>query len=60
MASDNRTTNEGYIPQKLERGYQPARPVPQTTDNSKPQNGYVPTTSGSDHPTNNPTPLGDE
>ncbi len=57
MIDEKRPINEGYTPQKIEKGYQPAT---QPTGDPKPQGGYVPTTSGGDNPTNNPTPPGDE
>lgn len=57
MTDEKRPINEGYVPQKIEKGYQPAT---QPTGDQKPQSGYVPTTSGGDNPTNNPTPPGDE
>lgn len=56
MSNDKKPINEGYIPQKIDKGYQPAKPAPQTTGDPKPQGGYIPTTSGGD----NPTPPGDE
>ena len=60
MSDDKKPTNEGYIPQKIEKGYQPAQSVPQPTSDPKPQGGYIPTTSGGDNPANQPTPPGDE
>ncbi|MCH8501889.1 MAG: hypothetical protein LAT77_08280 [Aliidiomarina sp.] len=54
MSNENKPINEGYTPQKTEKGYQPAKPA----GDPKPQGGYVPTTSGGDNPTNNPP--GDE
>lgn len=60
MSDDKKPIYKGYIPQKTERGYQPAKPAQQPTGDSGPQVGYVPTTSGGDNPTNNPTPPGDE
>jgi hypothetical protein len=60
MSEDKKPINEGYIPQKIEKGYQPAKPAPHPTGDSKPQGGYVPIKSGGDNPTNNPTPPGDE
>lgn len=60
MSNDRKPINEGYIPKKIERGYQPAKPVPQPTGDPKPQGGYVPTSSEGDNPANNPAPPGDE
>lgn len=60
MSDDKKPINEGYIPQKIEKGYQPARPAPKPAGDPQPQSGYVPTTSGGDNPTNKPTPPGDE
>lgn len=60
MSDDKKIINEGYIPRKIEKGYQPAKPAPQLTGDPKPQGGYVPTTSSGDNPTNKPTPPGDE
>lgn len=60
MSDGKKSINEGYVPQIIEKGYQPAKPVPQPTGDPKPQGGYVPTTSGGDNPTNNPAPPGDE
>ena len=57
MTDEKRPINEGYVPQKIEKGYQPAT---QPTGDPKPQSGYVPTTSGGDNPANNPTPPGEE
>ncbi|GGE42346.1 hypothetical protein GCM10007421_15610 [Halopseudomonas oceani] len=57
MVDEKRTINEGYVPEKVERGYQPAT---QTTGDSKPKSGYVPATSGGDNPTNDSSPPGDE
>ena len=57
MTDEKRPINEGYVPQKIEKGDQPAT---QPTGDPKPQSGYVPTTSGGDNPSNNPTPPGDE
>ena len=59
MSDDKKPTNKGYVPQKIERGYQPAQPATQTTGDPQPQGGYVPE-SGGDNPVNNPTPPGDE
>lgn len=59
MSDGKKPINEGYVPQKIEKGYQPAKPAPQPTGDPKPQSGYTPTSSG-DNPTNNPTPPGDE
>lgn len=60
MSDNKKPINEGYIPQKIERGYKPSAPAPQPTGDPRPQGGYIPTTSGGDNPTNNPTPPGDE
>ncbi|MGY0564500.1 MAG: hypothetical protein ACW7DQ_13590 [Paraglaciecola chathamensis] len=60
MTNDKKSINEGYIPKINERGYQPTKPAPQPSGEPKPQSGYVPTTSGGDNPTNNPTPPGEE
>lgn len=60
MSNEKKPVNEGYIPQEIEKGYQPAKPAPQPTGDPNPQGGYIPTTSGGDNPTNNPTPPGDE
>ncbi len=57
MSDNKKPINEGYIPQKIEKGYQPAS---QLTGDPKPQGGYIPTTSGGENPANNPTPPGDE
>jgi len=51
--------NDGYVPQKIDEGYQPQKPVTQPTGDPKPQGGYVPTSSG-DNPANTPTPPSDE
>lgn len=59
MSDDKKPIYEGYIPQKIEKGYQPTKPAPQPTGDPQPQSGYVPT-SGGDNPTNKPTPPGDE
>lgn len=56
MSDNKKPINEGYVPQKIEKSYQPAQPV----GDPKPQSGYIPTTSGGDNPTNNPAPPGDE
>ena len=60
MSNDKKPINEGYIPKKIEKGYQPAKPAPHPTGDPKPQGGYIPTTNSGDNPTNNPTPPGDE
>ena len=57
MTDEKRPINEGYVPQKIEKEYQPAS---QPAGDQNPQYGYVPTTSGGDNPTNDPTPPGDE
>lgn len=57
MTNEKRPINEGYTPEKIEKGYQPAT---QPTGDPKPQSGYVPATSGGDNPANNPTPPGEE
>tara|TARA_R110001599_G_C12043752_1_gene641423 strand:+ start:671 stop:853 length:183 start_codon:yes stop_codon:yes gene_type:complete len=60
MSNDKKTINEGYIPQKGDRGYQPSKPVPKPSGDPTFTNGYIPTTSGGDNPTNKPAPPGDE
>lgn len=60
MSNDKKTINEGYTPEKMEKGYQPAKPTPQPTGDPTPQTGYIPTTNGGDNPSSNPTPPGDE
>lgn len=60
MSNEKRPINEGYIPKDVEKGYQPATPIPIPTGDPRPQSGYIPTQSGGDNPTNNPTPPGDE
>lgn len=59
MSNDKKPINEGYIPKKIEKGYQPAKPAQQPPTDPNPQGGYIPTSKG-DNPTNNPTPPGDE
>ena len=31
MSDDKKPINKGYVPQKIEKGYQPAKPAPQPT-----------------------------
>lgn len=57
--TNKKQTDEGYVPQKIEKGYQPQNPVAQPTGDPEPQGGNVPTSTG-DNPTNIPTPPGDE
>jgi len=58
--SKDKNINEGYVPQKQEKGYKPITPDPKPSDQPQPNSGYVPTQSGGDNPTNNPSPPGDE
>jgi len=58
MSNEKKTINEGYIPVKIDKGYQPSKPPSQPNGDPKPHGGYVPTSSGGDNPTNNPP--GDE
>lgn len=60
MSDNKKTFNDGYIPQRNERGFQPAKPASQTSGDPKPKSGYVPATSGGTNPTNKPTPPSDE
>jgi hypothetical protein len=60
MSDGKKQINEGYIPKRNERGYQPAKLAPQPTGDPNPQGGYTPTTSGGDNSTNAPSPPGDE
>lgn len=56
MSNDKKTFNDGYSPKKSERGYQPKKQIPQPSDGSKLQGGYIPITSGG----NNKNPPGKE
>lgn len=56
MSNDKKSINEGYVPKKTEKGYQPSKPAPQPTGDPEPKGGYIPTNSGGD----NPAPPGDE
>ena len=58
MTKEKQLINDGYVPQKVEKGYQPQVPVTQPTGDPEPQGGYVPTSTG-DNPTND-TPPGNE
>lgn len=60
MPKDQKQINEGYIPQKIEKGYQPAKQTIQSIDEPNIQGGYIPTTSGGGNPTNVPSPPSDE
>lgn len=60
MSDDKKPINEDYIPEKIEKGYQPVKSPVLPTGDPLPQNGYIPTTSGGENPTNNPPPPGDE
>lgn len=60
MSDGKKPINEGYVPQKIDKGYQPAKPPPKPTGNPKPQSGYIPTTGSGENSTNKPTPPGDE
>jgi len=53
MTNDRKPLNEGYQPQRIEKGYQPAK-TPSHQEGPNPQGGYQPTTSEGDNPTNNP------
>jgi len=57
MSNGKQPLNEGYVPEIIERGYQPQQPIP--TGDPEPQSGYIPTGTG-DNPTNTPMPPGDE
>ena len=57
MTDEKRPINEGYVPEKIDKGYQPST---QTEGELGPRYGYIPTTSGGDNPTNNRSPPGDE
>ena len=61
MSKDRKPINEGYQPQTIKKGYQPATPAHIPTGDPKPQGGYQPTGTG-DNPANvpKPTPPGDE
>jgi hypothetical protein len=59
MPNEKQPLNEGYVPEREERGYQPQQQGPPPTGDPEPQSGYVPTGTG-DNPTNTPTPPGDE
>ena len=59
MLEKNKRIIEGYIPEKTEKGYQPAKPQGAPIGDPKPQGGYQPTSSG-DNPTTTPAPPGDE
>ncbi len=56
MGDKEKQINEGYSPETIEKGYQPAKPDSTTT---KPDGGYVPAGTG-DNPANVPVPPGDE
>jgi len=58
MTEEKRPLNEGYQPQTIEKGYQPAAPTLPAHD-PPPQGGYQPTSQG-DNPANIPAPPGDE
>ena len=51
MTDHKRPLNEGYVPQREQRGYQP---TPQPDPN--PSYGYSPTESSGDHPTSTTEP----
>ncbi|MBS0413237.1 MAG: hypothetical protein JSR68_02590 [Proteobacteria bacterium] len=53
MSNDKKPLNEGYRPERIEKGYQPAKPLSQP-DGPKPQGGYQPTTGHGTNPTSNP------
>lgn len=59
MSDREKTINEGYKPGKVDKGYQPSQ-QPSTPTESPAHGGYIPTRSGGDNPSNNPTPPGDE
>lgn len=59
MSKDEQRFIEGYNPEKVEKGYQPAKPKGIPTGDPEPQGGYQPTNTG-DNPANTPTPPGDE
>lgn len=59
MTKDKQLINDGYTPEKIEKGYQPAKPTTPPTGDPQPKGGYVPTSAG-DNPTNTPNPPGDE
>ncbi|EKO3677766.1 MULTISPECIES: hypothetical protein [Gammaproteobacteria] len=58
--ADSKPINEGYIPQRNERGYQPVKPSPIPQPTGEPQSGYIPTSGSGGNPTNTPTPPGEE
>jgi len=58
MAKERQPQNNGYVPEKSERGYQP-RPTTTPTGDPAPKSGYIPSGSG-DNPSNPATPPGDE
>lgn len=60
MPENKQQINDGYKPEKVERGYQPSKPKEEATGETKPLSGYTPTTGTGGGPVNNPTPPGDE
>lgn len=59
MSEEKQKIIEAYKPEKIERGYQPAKPQAIPTCDPEPQGGYQPASSG-DNPANTPAPPGDE
>lgn len=51
MTDERRIIREGYQPGKVEKGYQPSKPLPSETQ--KPKDGYQPTNQQS-NPANPP------
>jgi len=59
MTDEQQTSNRGYAPRIIKKGYQSQDTTTSPTSDPKPEGGYVPTSTG-DNPANTPTPPSDE
>jgi hypothetical protein len=60
MPDKKKQLNEGYKPEKIEKGYQPTKPKEVPARDSKPLGGYQPTTGSGEGSVKKPIPPGDE
>ncbi|RXK88786.1 hypothetical protein EST62_01570 [Chlorobaculum sp. 24CR] len=60
MPDNKKPINEGWKPEKIDKGYQPAKPKEVPIGDSKPLGGYQPTTSSGEGSIKKPIPPGDE